>query len=166
MKTETSAAGTKKALRDELARRKDAVRALDQQRAAEVRELQRIEAELEALDETRLNTPLQSFGPNTPTPATAAAKVTLFRTLFRGRDDVYPKLWANTKTDRTGYAPACGNEWVRGVCNKPRVRCGECPHQAFLAVSDQVIIDHLQGRHVVGVYPLLADDTGVSGGGL
>src|SRR5207247_1844443 len=48
--------------------------------------------------------------------------------------------------------------WVRGVCEKPRVKCGECPNQAFLPVEDQVILDHLQGRHVVCVYPLLTDE--------
>jgi superfamily II DNA or RNA helicase len=92
-------------------------------------------------------------------PSTAAEKVALFRARFRGRDDIYPRFWSNTRTGRKGYAPACGNEWVRGVCEKPRVKCGECPNQAFLPVEDQVILDHLQGRHVVGVYPLLADET-------
>src|SRR5471030_2030733 len=24
-----------------------------------------------------------------------------------------------------GYAPACANEWVKGVCGKPQVKCGE-----------------------------------------
>lgn len=61
----------------------------------------------------------------------ASAKVALFRSLFRGRDDVYPKLWINSRSAKKGYAPACRNEWVRGVCEKPRVRCGECPNQAF-----------------------------------
>ncbi len=94
-----------------------------------------------------------------PTPVTSAEKVALFRSLFRGREDIYPKFWSNARTGRKGYAPACANEWVRGVCEKPRVKCGECPHQAFLPVEDQVILDHLQGRHVVGVYPLLTDET-------
>jgi hypothetical protein len=53
----------------------------------------------------------------------------------------------------------CRNEWIRGVCEKPRVKCGECPNQAFLPVEDKIILDHLQGRHVVGVYPLLTDET-------
>src|SRR5439155_1362889 len=83
----------------------------------------------------------------------------LFRSLFRGRDDIYPRFWTNARTGRKGYAPACGNEWIRGVCEKPRVKCGECPNQAFLPVEDKVILDHLQGRHVVGVYPLLTDET-------
>ena len=55
--------------------------------------------------------------------------------------------------------PACGNEWMQGVCEKPRVKCGECPNQAFLEVSDRALLDHLQGRHVMGVYPLLEEET-------
>ncbi len=97
--------------------------------------------------------------PDSARPGSSAEKVALFRQLFRGRDDLYPKLWTNTTTGRKGYAPACANEWVRGVCEKPRIKCGECPNQAFLPVTDQVILDHLQGRHVVGAYPLLKDET-------
>jgi superfamily II DNA or RNA helicase len=92
-------------------------------------------------------------------PTTAEGKVSLFRQLFRGRDDVFPLLWISSKTGRKGYSPACNNEWVRGVCEKPRVKCSECPNQAFLPVSDQVVLDHLQGRHTIGVYPLLKDET-------
>ena len=51
---------------------------------------------------------------------------------------VLPVLWRSSKTGRTGYSPACDNEWAPGVCEKPRVRCGECPNQAFVAVSDRV----------------------------
>jgi len=86
-------------------------------------------------------------------------KIALFRRLFRGREDVYPKLWQNQKTAKKGYSPACSNEWVRGVCGKPRIKCGECPNQAFLPVSTDVILGHLQGRHVIGVYPILRDET-------
>jgi superfamily II DNA or RNA helicase len=97
--------------------------------------------------------------PDSTRPESSVEKVALFRRLFRGRDDLYPKLWTNATTGRKGYAPACANEWVRGICEKPRVKCGECPNQAFLPVTDQVLLDHLQGRHVVGVYPLLTDET-------
>jgi len=92
-------------------------------------------------------------------PLSSAAKIALFRGLFRGRTDVFPRLWANSRTGKRGYAPACANEWARGVCEKPRVKCGECPNQAFLPVEDRVVLDHLQGRHVIGVYPLLPDET-------
>jgi len=100
-----------------------------------------------------------SRSPGTYPSLTAAEKIALFRSLFRGRGEVFPKLWVNPRSGRKGYAPACANEWVRGVCEKPRVKCGECPNQAFIPVSDQVVLDHLQGRHVIGVYPLLEDDT-------
>lgn len=96
---------------------------------------------------------------HTPAAATPTDKVALFLSLFRGRDDVYPKLWQNQKSGRKGYSPACSNEWVRGVCEKPRVKCSECPNQGFLPVTAETVLDHLQGRHVMGVYPMLKDET-------
>ncbi len=92
-------------------------------------------------------------------PLSPEQKVDLFRRLFRGRTDVYPKLWVNTRSGKKGYSPACSNEWRPGVCGKPRIKCSVCPNQAFLPVTEQVILDHLQGRHTIGVYPLLADET-------
>jgi hypothetical protein len=55
-----------------------------------------------------------------------AEKVALFRSLFRGRDDVYPRRFESRKTGKAGYAPACANEWVRGICEKPRIKCAVC----------------------------------------
>lgn len=92
-------------------------------------------------------------------------KIALFRSLFRGRGDVYPRRFENLKTGRSGYAPACGNEWVRGICEKPRIKCADCPHRAFLPVTDEVIRWHLSGKDphgkdfVAGVYPMLLDET-------
>ncbi|TMH64000.1 MAG: DEAD/DEAH box helicase [Betaproteobacteria bacterium] len=87
-----------------------------------------------------------------------AEKVTLFRSLFRGREDIYPIRW-ESKSGRTGYSPACNNEWVAGICEKPRVKCTDCPNQAFQPVSDDAVYEHLSGRRILGVYPLLPDDT-------
>jgi superfamily II DNA or RNA helicase len=89
----------------------------------------------------------------------AAKKVELFRSLFRGRDDVFAVRWENEAKQRAGYAPRCANEWRRGICDKPRVRCGACPNQEFLPADGGAILAHLQGRHVVGVYPLLTNET-------
>jgi hypothetical protein len=92
-------------------------------------------------------------------------KIVLFRSLFRGREDVYPRRFENRKTGRSGYAPACANEWVRGICEKPRIKCIECPHQKFYEITDEVIGWHLSGRDVfgrafvIGVYPILLDET-------
>jgi superfamily II DNA or RNA helicase len=96
----------------------------------------------------------------------SSEKLALFASLFRGREDVYARRWENAKTGKSGYAPACRNEWVRGVCGKPRVKCGECTNQAFLPLTEEVLTYHLTGREpgrpgdfTLGVYPLLADDT-------
>lgn len=91
-------------------------------------------------------------------PLTVDEKVRLFRSLFKGRDDVFPFRWEG-KGGKSGYSPACGNEWVQRVCEKPRIKCSECPNQKFLPVADQVIYDHLAGKKTIGVYPLLQDET-------
>src|SRR6185436_16974073 len=90
--------------------------------------------------------------------ATPADKVRLFRALFRGREDIFPTRFTSKKTGKAGYAPACANKFVRGVCDLPKVKCSECPNQAFTPVDDRVVLDHLRGRHVMGVYPLLEDE--------
>ena len=92
-------------------------------------------------------------------PATPAEKVSLFRSLFRGREDVFPIRFVSKKTGKPGYAPACANKFVRGVCDLPKVKCGECPNQAFIPFDDAAVVGHLTGRHVMGVYPLLEDET-------
>jgi superfamily II DNA or RNA helicase len=92
-------------------------------------------------------------------PTSPYDKVRLFRSLFRGREDVFPTRFIAKKTQRAGYAPACSNKFVRGVCDLPRIKCGACANQAFVSVSDDLIAAHLQGRHVMGVYPLLEDET-------
>ena len=92
------------------------------------------------------------------------AKIELFRSLFRGREDVYPRRFESRKTGRAGYAPACANEWVAGVCEKPRVKCVECIHRQFLPMTDEVVRWHLTGsdgqgkEFVMGVYPMLLDE--------
>ena len=89
----------------------------------------------------------------------------MFRSLFQGRNDVYPRRFENQRTGKSGYAPACGNEWVWGVCEKPRIKCAACSHQRFLPVTDDVIRWHLSGHDdtgrdfVMGVYPMLLDET-------
>ncbi len=94
-----------------------------------------------------------------PSRLSTAEKVALFRRLFRGRSDIYPIRWESKTTGKSGYAPACGNEWVPGVCEKPRIKCGECNNRLLTPLSDTVIYEHLAGKRTVGVYPLLADDT-------
>ncbi len=92
-------------------------------------------------------------------------KIALFRSLFRGREDVHPRRFESRKTGKSGYQPACGHEWVRGICEKPRIKCSDCPHQCWLPVADEAIRWHLSGEDdrgqpfVMGVYPLLLGET-------
>jgi superfamily II DNA or RNA helicase len=90
--------------------------------------------------------------------ASTEAKIALFRKIFRGREDLYALRW-ETKSGRSGYSLACSNEWRRPRCRKPRVKCGECGNGRFPAVTDEVIRDHLSGRHTIAIYPLLPDAT-------
>ena len=129
---------------------------LDTDRTGTVLRLSELRGELAELEGSAAGLPVS---PPTQPPRSKDEKVALFRTLFSGRVDVFPRLWRNAKTKKQGYAPACANEWVQEVCEKPRVKCGECPNQAFLEVTDRALLDHLQGRHVMGVYPLLRDET-------
>ncbi len=94
-----------------------------------------------------------------PSRLSTGEKVALFRRLFRGRADVYPIRWESKTTAKSGYSPACANEWRAGVCEKPRVKCGDCSNRLLIPLSDALIYDHLSGESTIGVYPLLADDT-------
>ena len=93
-------------------------------------------------------------------------KIKLFRSLFRGREDVYPRRFESIKTGRFGYQPSCKNEWVRGVCSKPKVKCSNCNYREYMPVTDDVIEWHLRGNNpqeygnkdfTIGIYPMLLD---------
>jgi hypothetical protein len=115
-------------------------------------EASRIRAQLEAIEieRLRLEARLRKIGceqkPSPPASlaaivtneSPAADKIALFRRLFAGRTDVFPARWENPKSGRSGYAPACANEWVRGVCGKPQVRCGESRSRAFAHHGRQI----------------------------
>jgi len=93
------------------------------------------------------------------------AKIALFRSLFRGRENVYPRRFESRKTGKCGYQPACVNEWAVGLCQKPKIKCADCQHRSFLPITDDVIRWHLSGRDdaghdfVAGVYPMLSDES-------
>ena len=91
-------------------------------------------------------------------PASTQEKLALFRRLFRGRRDVYALRWQSSSSGRSGYGPACANEWRQGICEKPRVACRDCQHRELLPLSDEAIYGHLAGDHTLGLYPLLEND--------
>ncbi len=100
--------------------------------------------------------------------SSAAEKISLYRSLFRGRDDVYARRFESRKTGKSGYAPACRNEWAPGICRKPEIACQACEHRSFLPITDRVIRNHMLGKDpkdssgrdfTVGIYPMLQDET-------
>lgn len=95
--------------------------------------------------------------------STSQEKIDFFLSLFRGREDVYAKRYHNLKSNKSGYVPACRNEWEPGLCDKKAYRCPECPNRAFKPLTTQTIRAHLMGkdqfcRDVVGIYPMLEND--------
>jgi superfamily II DNA or RNA helicase len=84
-------------------------------------------------------------------------KVSLFGSLFRGRDDVYAVRWEGTN-GRTGYSPAGIRESNRAISVGPGKR-KPVKHSKLFPLTEEVIRDHLVGRQTIGVYPLLQDDS-------
>ncbi len=90
-------------------------------------------------------------------------KIELFLSLFQSRTDVYAKRCYSKKHDSSYYIPACKNEWVKGICDKVRVKCKDCPNRDLLPLTKEVIDSHLRnkdehGAGIVGIYPLLPDE--------
>jgi len=147
------------ALREAIVREEFALAKLEAEEAESRHRLTALRVELAALDiepEVCIRLPLAL---EAPTPQTPVDKVRLFRSLFRGREDIFPTRFVSARTGKSGYAPACRNKFVRGVCELPKVKCGDCPNQAFIPFDDAAVVGHLTGRHVMGIYPLLPDDT-------
>ena len=141
---------------------------LDARRAkllAQVAELRQEKASLLGVHETQAS--LDRI-PSLTNQSSQEDKITLFRSLFRGREDIYPKRFESLKTGKAGYQPACRNEWGRGICEKPKIRCEDCANRAFLPVTNEIVRNHLLGMDpqdrsgrdfTIGVYPMLLDET-------
>jgi len=116
--------------------------------------------------------PIPQFAPENPPPTKpvemappvdreerARQRITLFRTLFRGREDVYARRWQNDD-GRHGYAPAAVKDWKAINKSRPEERKKvDQKTRRFLPMTDAVIENHLLGKETVGVYPLLPDET-------
>jgi hypothetical protein len=141
-----------------IAQEEAGLRRLEAEQAEARVRLSALRSELAALDPVPAPASAHT-APLTAGPRTPADKVKLFRQLFRGRPDIYPTRFVSNKTGKPGYAPACSNKFVRGVCELPKVKCGDCTNQAFRPVDDAAVLAHLRGQHVMGVYAMLDDET-------
>lgn len=87
------------------------------------------------------------------------SKIRLFMSLFNGREDVYAKRWENKNKGTSGYSPVCLNQWQAGICGKPKISCSKCENKLYTALDEDVIENHLRGKIVAGIYPMLSDET-------
>src|SRR5215471_2847474 len=89
----------------------------------------------------------------------ARMRIALFRSLFRGREDVYARRWENDD-GRHGYVPAHVKDWKAINRSRPEDRKKVAQKtRKFLPITDAVIELHLLGKETIGVYPLLPDET-------
>lgn len=118
--------------------------------------------ELNDINQRELNffaTPQKSFTEKPISPDLSnTEKIKLFRSLFRGRDGVYARLWLSQRTGKSGYSPVCKNEWATGICKKPRMKCSECPNRELLPLDDNAFRKNFEGAQVLGIYPMLKNE--------
>jgi superfamily II DNA or RNA helicase len=89
----------------------------------------------------------------------ARRRIALFRSLFRGREDVYARRWESAD-GRSGYVPAALKDWKAINKSRPEDRKKvDQKTRKFVPMTDAVIESHLLGQETVGVYPLLPDET-------
>ena len=90
---------------------------------------------------------------------TAEQRIALFRSLFRGRDDVYAIRWESAD-GRSGYMPKADRDWKSYLRAKDedRKKVDRLTRQ-YRQLTDDAVREHLVGEHTVGLYPLLQDET-------
>lgn len=67
-------------------------------------------------------------------------KIKMFRSLFKGREDVFARRWYSKTTGKSGYQPVCENEWAEGLCDKRKYKCASCPNRKLMPLTDRDIL--------------------------
>ena len=142
---------------------------IDEQRAIMLNQLDELKHQRQLLiSQIPSDLTSQADQPSVTNHSSEIDKIALFRSLFRGREDVFARRFESAKTGKSGYQPCCRNEWVQGVCQKPKVKCTDCSERDFIPVTDEIIKCHLLGvdsqkkstrDFTIGIYPLMADET-------
>lgn len=145
----------KKTIASKIAKLESRLKEIDAERKDILKDLENLQQNLSVLSSLTTAATLTIINAQ----STPQEKIFLFRTLFKGREDVYPKLWVSKKTGAKGYSPVCDNEWISGICKKPAVKCGDCNNRTFSPLTDDVIKRHFEGNITIGVYPMLQDET-------
>ena len=84
--------------------------------------------------------------------------IRLFKSVFKSREDVFAVRWENGK--KSGYMPAYTYDPYLYRAHKMRGGTFQnYPDKTYLPLSDKEIEKHLRGEQLVGIYPLLSDNT-------
>lgn len=82
----------------------------------------------------------------------------IFKSLFKGREDVFAIRW--DRNGKSGYTPAYIMNWDEFKIHKARGgTLKDFKNKDYTPLTDERIINHLNGKEVVGIYPLLHDNT-------
>ncbi len=82
----------------------------------------------------------------------------LYKTLFKGREDVFAIRWE--KNDKSGYVPAYDLHWDEFAKHKANGgNLKDFSNKTYSILTDQRIFNHLTGKETIGVYPLLKDNS-------
>src|SRR3989338_1027121 len=82
----------------------------------------------------------------------------LYMSLFRGRTEVYARRWE--KDGRSGYSPAYEFNWDEFMAHKRRGgSMKNFGNKKIVPLTKEVVKRHLIGEHVVGIYPILPENT-------
>jgi hypothetical protein len=83
-----------------------------------------------------------------------AQQIRLFKSIFRGREDVFAVHWENGK--KSGNMPAYRYDPYLYRAHKMRGGTFQnFPDKMYLPYSDTEIAKHLNGEQLIGIYPLL-----------
>ncbi len=82
----------------------------------------------------------------------------LFKSLFKGREDVFAIGWE--RDGKSGYMPAYNLDWDQFKMHKAKGgTLKDFKNKHYAPLTDQRMLNHLSGKEIVGVYPLLQDNT-------
>ena len=85
-------------------------------------------------------------------------KLTIFKHLFKGREDVFALHWQ--KENKSGYMPAYQYEPYMYRLHKMKGGTfKDYKDKTFQPLTDQQLLKHLNGKQLIGIYPLLKDNT-------
>ncbi len=85
-------------------------------------------------------------------------ELTIFKSLFKGREDIYATRWE--KGNKSGYAPAYTFDPYSFKMH--RMKGGtfqNYTNKQYQELTDDQLIKHFEGEQLIGMYPLLEDNT-------